>query len=290
MADPIRVSVPSAGGVTLASYRWAPVGEPKGIVQIAHGMGEHALCYQDVADVLVAAGYVVYSHDHRGHGATLREGDTPGVIGSDGWYELVSDIGRVGARAREEHGGLRLALLAHSMGSFAAQQFVLDSSDAIDALALTGTAAVDLRPAPKGDAPIDLTALNAAFRPARTDYDWLTRDDDQVDRYVADPLCGFGIDAAGARAMYEGALRLADPGRVKGIRSDLPVYAAVGDADPVNAHLTLVHPLIERLRTAGLTDVTLRVYEGARHKVLIETNRAQVLAELVAWLDQEVTC
>ena len=183
------------------------------------------------------------------------------------------------------HPGLPLILLGHSMGSFAVQQYLLDHSADVDGVVLTGTAAIDLlEPALDLDVPLDLTGFNAPFQPARTDYDWLSRDEAIVDAYIADPACGFGIDADSAKAMFAGARRLADPAQIAAIRDSLPVYIAVGEADPVNGGLDLLTPLTERLESAGLTDVTVRIYPGARHEILNETNRDDVIAELNSWV------
>jgi alpha-beta hydrolase superfamily lysophospholipase len=171
------------------------------------------------------------------------------------------------------------------MGSFAAQQYVLDHSDELAGLVLTGTALLDLlEPALDPDEPLDLSAFNAPFE-HRTGYEWLSRDTEQVDRYVADERCGFGLSDVDGKQMFASARQLADPQRLAGIRHDLPVYIAVGDQDPVNGQLALVHPFVQRLEAAGLTDVTLQVYEGARHEVFNETNRDEVTADLLAWLD-----
>ncbi|WP_216892608.1 alpha/beta fold hydrolase [Nocardia alni] len=274
-------------GYELAGYRWDPAKSPSAAVQIVHGMGEHALRYAPFAEELTAAGFVVYAYDHRGHGASAA-GD-PGDLGPDGWAALVAEIGLVGDQIRAQHPGLRLGLVAHSMGSFATQQFLLTGSASLDAVALTGTAAIDLlEPALDLDAPLELSAFNAAFQPQRTDFDWLSRDEAVVDTYLADPLCGFGIDQDSARAMFAGSRPLADPAQVAGIRPDLPVYLAVGDHDPVNGGLALFEPLAERLRTAGLTDVTTRVYPGARHEILNETNRDEVTKDLLRWVNDRL--
>src|SRR3954464_14461863 len=285
---PAVLKVPSASDLTLTAYRWDPAGTPRGIVQLTHGMGEHLLRYEALATELTRAGFVVVGQDHRGHGATAQDGRW-GVLGEGGWDELVRDIGRVGEAARAGHADLPLVLLGHSMGSFAAQQYVLDHSDELAGLVLTGTAALDLlEPALDLDQPMDLTAFNAPFAPARTDYDWLSRDPEQVDAYVADQRCGFGLTDVDGRQMFVSARQLADPERLSGLRGDLPVYIAVGEHDPVNGQLALVDPLVARLRDAGLTDVTLAVYPGARHEVFNETNRDEVVADLLAWLERVV--
>jgi alpha-beta hydrolase superfamily lysophospholipase len=127
-----------------------------------------------------------------------------------------------------------------------------------------------------------------AFQPARTDYDWLSRDEAVVDAYVADPLCGFGIDTSSARQMFAGARRLAGPGQVAALRDSLPANIAAGELDPVNGGLTLLTPLTDRLTEAGLTDVTVVTYPGARHEILNETNRDEVIGSLLAWLRRVV--
>jgi len=276
----------SADGTRIAAYRWDPDGEPRAAVQLAHGMGEHASRYDHVARAMNERGYVVYAQDHRGHGATA-DPDALGNLGQGGWPALVADIGLLSAHIRREHPGLPLIVHGHSMGSFAVQQHLLDHSADVDAAVLTGTAVIDLlEPALDLDQPLDLSVFNAAFQPARTDFDWLSRDEAVVDAYVADPLCGFGIDPESAKAMFVGARRLADPDQVSRMRRDLPVYIAVGESDPVNGGLTLLTPLTDRYQAAGLTDVTVRTYPDARHEVLNETNNAEVIGELASWLDR----
>ena len=284
-----RVDFPSEGGVTIAAYRWDPDGEPRAIVQLAHGMGEYALRYAPLAERLAAEGYVVYAPDHRGHGDTASSPEAYGVLGETGWADLVDDVGRMSALATDAHPGLPLALVAHSMGSFAAQQYLLDHSGDVSAVVLSGTAAIDLlEPGMDLEQPMDLSAFNAPFRPQRTDFDWLSRDEAQVDAYIADPRCGFGLDVAGGKAMFAAARQVADPARVAAMRRDLPVYVVVGSMDPVNGGLALVNELVRRYEDAGLEDVTLVVYPDARHEVFNETNREEVVAGLVAWLDEKI--
>jgi alpha-beta hydrolase superfamily lysophospholipase len=251
-------------------------------------MGEHAQRYGHVAQALTDAGYVVYAQDQRGHGASASP-DQPGDLGEGGWPALVDDIGLLTARIRAEQPGLPVILLGHSMGSFAVQQYLLDHSADVDGAVLTGTAVIDLlEPALDLDQPLDLAMFNAPFQPARTDYDWLSRDAVVVDAYVADPMCGFGIDPLSAKDMFIGARRLADPAQVSVMRSSLPVYIAVGEADPVNGGLTLLTPLTDRYAAAGLRDVTVRTYPGGRHEILNETNSDEVVAELIQWADRVV--
>jgi alpha-beta hydrolase superfamily lysophospholipase len=279
----------SADGTELTGYRWAAdEGRTRaGVVVLVHGMGEHLRRYDHVAEALTGRGFVVYGHDHRGHGASMATDDEPGHLGDNGWSALVDDLNLVITRARSDHPGLPVVMVAHSMGSFAAQQFLLDHGADVDAVALTGTAALDLlEPALDLSSDLDLSAFNAPFQPARTNFDWLSRDESMVDAYLADPLCGFGIDAASAREMFAGARRLADPAEVARTPQGLPLYLAVGSKDPVNGGLTLLWALVDRYRAAGLGDVTVRVYDDARHEILNEVNRAEVIEDLLQWLQR----
>lgn len=279
-------TVKASHGSTLAVHHWRAA-SPRGVVQLTHGMGEHSLRYAELAEELNASGWSVVAQDHRGHGASATSEADLGRLGADGWPALVADISAVRDLARVLVPDGPLVLLGHSMGSFAVQQYLPRHSDGIDAVVLTGTAALDLlEPALDLDAPLDLAMFNAPFAPARTDFDWLSRDEARVDAYLADPRCGFGLDVEGAKGLFAGARPLAAPDALESVRSSLPVYIAVGDMDPVNGQLALVHALVERYRTAGLTDVVLRAYQGARHELTNETNRAEVVADLLGWLDQ----
>jgi alpha-beta hydrolase superfamily lysophospholipase len=287
MEPSTRFTYPAQDGVDIVGYRWDPAGMPRGAVQLTHGMGEHVRRYGALARALTDRGLVVYGQDHRGHGATTRSEEELGQLGPDGWTQLVDDVDLLVSLIRDEQPGLPLVLLGHSMGSFAVQQYLLKHGDRVDAVVLTGTTALDqLEPALDLDKPIDLAAFNAAFEPARTEFDWLSRDEAIVDAYIADPRCGFGIDVDAGKDMFIGARRMADPGQVTAIRPDLPLYIAAGELDPVNANLVLLHVLVDRYRAAGLTDVTVRTYPGARHEILNETNRDEVVARILDWLDQ----
>lgn len=287
--SPTTFTFQGGDGLELTGFRWAPAGPPRCVAVLVHGMGEHIRRYDRVADALAGAGYLVVGYDHRGHGASAASDAELGQVGAGGWGELVNDIHVLAARLHDENPGLPLAIVAHSMGSFATQQYLLDHSDEVAAVALTGTAALDLiEPALNLDEPLDLSAFNAPFAPARTDFDWLSRDEAEVDAYLADPHCGFGLDTEGGKAMFAAARAVADPARLAAMRHDLPVYLAVGEHDPVNGQLALVNALVDRYRSAGLTDVTLTTYPEARHEVFNETNRDQVIADLLAWLDRAV--
>jgi len=277
----------SDDGLEIAYFRWRADGKAAAIVQIAHGMGEHSLRYAHVAEFLNQAGFHVYANDHRGHGLSAKGPDSLGDFGIGGWNGLVADMAMLTRLARMREGGLPAILLGHSMGSFAAQQYVLDNSILIAGLVLSGSAAVDkLSIDPSRDA--DLTAFNRSFEPARTPHDWLSRDPAAVDAYEADPLCGFGINKKAMETMVASAIRLIDPAALAQIRKDLPIYIFAGDKDPINHDLEWIKPLAERYRAAGITNVTEKYYPQGRHEMLNETNRDEVMRDLVNWLRRAI--
>ncbi|MEV0687707.1 alpha/beta hydrolase [Nocardia sp. NPDC050378] len=279
-------SFSSTDGTEIHVRSWLPSDtEPQGIVQIAHGMGEHSERYGHLAERLSALGFAVYADDHRGHGLSM--GEVPGELGPDGWNLLVADLVALTEILRERHPGLPVTLFGHSLGSFAVQQYILDHADLVDDVVLCGSTAVDGLFAEIAAAGGDLTAFfNARFQPTRTDADWISRDEAQVDAYIADPWCGFAIDLTNLGELAAVATeRLVKPV----VRPDLPVYVMVGDQDPLNAGLRLSDLLVQRYRDAGLTDLTYRVYAGARHEVLNEVDRDEVEAELIAWITRART-
>lgn len=272
-----------ADGVDIAGFRWADdTLTPHAVLQVAHGMGEHARRYQAPLAPLIAAGWVIYADDHRGHGLTATGPEGHGDFGENGAELVIEDLRRLTSLARAEHPDLPLILLGHSLGSFFAQAFVFDHSKAIDGLVLSGTAAFGDRTGP----PPRLDQIALDGETPRTPFDWLSRDPAEVDAYIADPLCGFSRKPNTADSFAEVAARLKDPAQIARIRKDLPVYVFVGDKDPINQDLELLRPLVDRYREAGLNDVTVKVYPGGRHEMLNETNRAEVVADLMAWLER----
>ena len=275
-------------GLTLTTYAWEEVTEPKAVVQLSHGLAEHAGRYDRLATALNGAGYLVYAHDHPGHGATGEAADSLGSFGAAGWTGLVADVATVGRWVAEQQPDLQLFLVGHSMGSFALQQVIVDHSDLWSGVVLSGTTALDQLAAGMAaggeEATGDLSAFNAGFEP-RTGYEWLTRDEDEVDRYVADAWCGFQTTPDVMPQMFGAADRLADGAVLAGIRSDLPVLVVSGDADPLAGGGALVELVGQRYSDAGLTDVTVRLYPEARHEIFNETNRDEITAFVINWLD-----
>src|SRR5438874_11197049 len=187
-----RFQFTSADGLSIACVKWSGEHETRGVVQIAHGLGEHIERYVELAETLVRGHFVVYGNDHRGHGLTAKGSGSFGDFGPGGFDQLVEDMVSLRVIAKKEHPGKPYILLGHSMGSFAAQQFILDHSHSINGLVLSGSGILDglvsvAQSVPAGEDPMKL--MNASFEPARTPFDWLSRDNAEVDAFIADPLC-----------------------------------------------------------------------------------------------------
>ncbi|MFT4096340.1 MAG: alpha/beta hydrolase [Rhodoblastus sp.] len=288
-------------GARINVHRWLPDGAPRAVIQIAHGLAEHAARYGRLAEALTARGFAIYADDHRGHGLTAPAGELGFFAERDGWRKCVGDLWSLNRRIAADNPGAPIILLGHSMGSFMAQDFVADHSDAIAGLVLSGSngpppaiagigrmiARIErLRLGARGKSAL-LQAMmfgefNKPFKPARTDFDWLSRDEAEVDAYVVDPHCGFQFSNQLAIDLLDALGGLLKPERVARIRKDLPIYIFSGSDDPVGANLPA---LATAYRSAGLDNVEMRVYLGARHETLNETNRDEVTADLVRWLE-----
>ena len=275
--------VSSADGTEIATTAWTDVvGTPRAAVQIAHGLAEHAARYGRFATALNEAGFLVLATDHRGHGRTGR--DRLGDFGAAGFDGLIADVAEYSRAIARDH-DLPVFLFGHSMGSFAAQSVILDHADQYVGVVLSGSTAMDVLAAGLADAegPAGLEAFNAGFE-HRTGFEWLSRDEAEVDRYVADPWCGFETPPETIPMLFDQAGRLADPDELAKVRSDLPILIASGSDDPLAGGGELVQLLGRRYRDAGIADVTVTVYPGGRHEILNETNRDEVTADIVDWL------
>ncbi len=272
-----RFRYEGADGTGLAGFVWRGDAQPKAVLQLAHGAGEHAGRYLGPMGPIVEAGYVIYTADHRGHG--LTSGMTSlGDFGPGGAPAAVDDMAVLSRRARAENPDLPLILMGHSMGAMFSQAYILDHSDLIDALVLSGTTGPGPRPA---------GGPNSGYANPRTEYDWLSRDEAEVDKYIADPFCGIRFKPDSMASFMALRERDMSPEALAKVKSGLPTYVFVGDEDPINRKLEGLTPLIEAYRAAGLK-LDLKVYPGGRHEMLNETNRAEVVRDLLAWLDKTV--
>ena len=287
--------------------QWLPDGPAKAMIMLSHGMAEHSGRYGRLAEALCSAGYGVYAPDQRGHGRTADEGTLGLYAEKDGWNKVVGDLASLNQHIGQQQPGLPIILLGHSMGSYIAQAYLLHHSASLHGAILSGSnfqpvalyraarviaRAERLRQGVRGRSALieflSFGSFNKAFKPNRTAFDWLSRDPDEVDKYISDPLCGFRctnqlwIDLLGGLQQISKASNLAqiDPG--------LPILVMGGECDPVSEGKRLKN-LAHALREAGCQHLQLNVYPQARHEVFNETNRDAVTADVLTWLDQALT-
>ena len=309
--DTTTFTVTATDGTPLHVFRWSPDAGavPKAVVQIAHGMAEHSARYARFAEVLTAAGYAVYAQDHRGHGQTAGDLKRAGFFAEhDGWSTVVEDMYAVTRTIREEQPGLPIFLFGHSMGSMLSRTYAIRHGAELDGLILSGTggdpgmlgkvgqvvALVEAKVRGKGTASPLLDKLsfgnfNKPFEPARTPFEWLSRDPAEVDAYIADPWCGFVCTAGMFQDLLSGIALINADSQVARIPQGLPIYLFSGAEDPVGDKTKGVQQVVDQFRRLGIKDVFVRFYLGARHEVLNETNRDEVMADVVDWLDDHLS-
>lgn len=298
-------------GVEIAGERRLPDGAPKAAVIVAHGMAEHAARYGRFAEELAGAGYAVYVPDHRGHGRTAAGDDRSGRAGrlgwagADGWNGMLRDLDRLAVLVRERHPGAPVFLFGHSMGSVLAQRFAQLHGERLAGLILSGTfgaapnigagiAVASVLRLLRGDrAPSALqrtmfAGFNKGFAPQPTGFEWLSRDDAEVRKYADDPRCGFTFSNRLLVDMLRGYAETWKPANERRIPVALPVLLFSGARDPVGANTRAVTALAQRYRGLGLRDVQVTFYPDARHEMLNETNRDEVVRDVLAWLDARV--
>lgn len=295
----------AADGVALFVQGWRPEATPRGIVQIAHGLAEHGGRYARLAAALTEADYAVYASDHRGHGRSARTPEDLGFFAAgDGWSKCLDDLWQLNRRLAADYPGAPIILLGHSMGSFMVQHFISTHGDALTGAVLSGSggkpsalAAVGrlvgrlerLRLGRRGRSALmhalSFGAFNKPFEPSRTPFDWLSRDAAEVDKYVADPLCGFPASVQLWIDLLDALGDVTSGQRQARIPKHLPIYIIAGSRDPVGANTKSVAQLLTAYREAGLERVAHRFYVDARHELFNETNRDEVTRDLIAWLD-----
>lgn len=290
-------------------YRWSPADPQvplRGVLQIAHGMAETAKRYKRLARVLTARGFAVYANDHRGHGRTAGSPEELGWPGKNGFAGMAEDLIRLGGLIRREHPELPLFLLGHSMGSFLTQKAMYSGHEAYTGFILSGTngprallgfgkSLARAQALLQGDKhpsmlmnTLSFGGFNRGFLPARTPFDWLSRDEAEVDKYIQDPQCGFLCSAGFFRGLFELLQEIHRPERIQYIPRRKPVYIFGGDRDPVGLNGVGVQRLIELYARLGLQDVEVKLYPGGRHEMLNEINRDEVMANVADWLERHL--
>jgi alpha-beta hydrolase superfamily lysophospholipase len=283
---PIKRSFKDDFGVEIMFYEW-PVAEPKAVIQIAHGLGEHARRYDAMAATLNKAGFSVYADDHRGHGQTgakqlenkqIKRLGNLGPGGMKATYKQVADFSKL---IKSENPNRPLVLLGHSWGSFIAQKIINKYSDMYDAVVLSGSALTMPGYLATGD-------FNKVWKklPGSTGYEWLSRDVEIQNKFVADPLT-FLAAAAQVLGIKNSLLMFGKPS--KDVRRDLPILVQVGEADPIGGEYSN-KALVEAYRkNAGIEDIELYVYHECRHEIYNELNKEAIIDDLVTWVNQRVS-
>lgn len=296
----------ASDGASLSAYKWEPASSPRGVIHIAHGLAEHAGRYARTAKALNAFGYVVYAHDMRGHGKSAQSPDDLGFLAEDdGWNRVVRDVAEMVTSEAESHAELPVILLGHSLGSYLAQQVIYEYPNLIQAVILSApngkptflanagraiARAERLRLGKRGRSQVinsmTFGKFNEAFAPVETPFDWLSRDSAEVKLYFNDARCGFISTTQLWVDFLDGLSTLAQPTQKRKIPITLPVYILAGSRDPVCAYGKGAEALVAEYKEAGLRDVTFKLYPEARHELLNETNRNEVIDDLVSWLEK----
>ena len=269
-----------AQGVTIHYYVWKAA-KAKGVVQLVHGLGEHALRYERLAGELVEAGYSVYADDHRGHGQTGMEqwgGDTSklGKLGAGGLRATIAAIEQFTGMVRSENPDVPLAALGQSWGSLMLQIILNTHSANYDGMVLTGTAHRTLTDMNSGD-------LNKKFKHlGTTGNEWLSREPSVAFDFDEDPLT-FYAAAAKLFGIVDGLRLVGRP--AKNIGHDIPLLILIGSEDSLGGEKSIEKLAKAYVERSKLSDVTAIVYPGARHEVFNETNRDEVVSDLINWLD-----
>ena len=295
----------SLTGAKLNVYSLVPQKEVKAIIHIAHGMVEHALRYSRFASELCQSGFAVYSHDIRGHGDTEAEDAPQGVFAkTNGFNAILKDQNDVIKLAKERHPNKPIICFGHSLGSIINLNFALRYPKMVNALACWNSG-IETGILPRASRIIlsiesvfrdpnlpsliawklSFGAWNSKFKPNRTDFDWLSQDDKEVDLYVNDSLCGFEASISMWRDILEGVFFAGNQKNLINLDKNLPVHILGGGIDPCTNNGKDMEKLALKLKNNGLSDVTCNILDNTRHESLNEVNRDQTIKEFMNWLD-----
>lgn len=295
---------------TIYYYQWfAAKKKPlKGIIQIAHGVGEHAARYHSFAEVLQNEGYEVYANDHRIHGKSVKNEDYLGYYdGEDYFTDALNDMHQLSEIIKKEHPTKKIILFGHSMGSLLSRAYVTKYGEDLEALILSGTASFM-----KGLGTFGILSakflgkingkhrsnemlknmffsrFNANFKPNRTIVDWLSRDEQQVDLFEADPLRIEDFSLSVYMDILVGSKKVNEESAFQNTPKKLPIYIFSGDQDPVGEMGKGVQKVANNYKKAGIENITLAIYEGGRHEMLNEINKNEVEEDLLTWLNKQL--
>jgi alpha-beta hydrolase superfamily lysophospholipase len=296
-------------GTQISVNRWIPDGEIKAVIQLSHGMAEHALRYDRFGSQLAEQGFLVSAHDHRGHGKTAHYAlsQNTGMLGyladHHGFDCVTEDLNEIIQKCRSDFPEKKIILLAHSFGSFVGQSYCERFGTTIDGCILCGSAGprrlliaqarviafiTGLVRGKKHCTPflnrLAFGSYTKGIVPLKTSYDWLSRDAGEVALYKSDSWCGFVPTTGFFQDMFYGLSVIHRPKNIKKIPVELPIYILYGTDDPVGDYGKTIHALAGIYRKTGIYHVDERDYEGARHELLNETNRNEVVSDIVSWI------
>jgi len=298
----------STGKNRIRARKCIPDGQPRAVVQIAHGIAEHMERYDDFMEFLAENGYVAVGNDHLGHGKSITRPAEQGIFAEkDGWSYVVRDMDKLRDLMRREYPDLPYIFFGHSMGSFLTRTYLIEHPDKYDAAILSGTghqgkplvlagyATANLQTRLRGPAADGQMLSNMAFgsytkriEAPRTPFDWLSRREDVVDKYIADPLCGFVAKVSLYRDMMGGIRFLTAQKNIDKMNKEAPIYFMSGAEDPVGDYGAGVERAYKAFCDAGLHDVSIRLYPGGRHEMLNEINNREVYQDILNWLNEKV--
>lgn len=297
------------GDLEIFVYKWLPDEniQVKGIVQIAHGMAETAARYEGFASDLTKNGFIVYANDHRGHGKTAGQVSKLGDLGEDGFNAMVQNMHQLNERIKDENKKLPIFLFGHSMGSFLTQRYICLYGNELNGAIISGSCGkqgitVDIaRMIAKGEIKkigrtgksnkldkLSFGSYNNSFKPNRTAFDWLSSDNNQVDKYIADPFCGTVFTAGFFYDFLGGLKSIADNKEIKNVPKNLPIYIFSGEKDPVGKNGKGVLKLVNTYKEHGVVDLTYKLYKDGRHEMLNEINKEEVIDDVIKWLNAHI--
>ena len=300
---------PSATGVAdIFARSWAPEEkEIKGVLQISHGMAEHGERYEELAGFLCEKGYAVIINDHVGHGRSVNSDADLGYFNGDknkAGIGFVEDVHTLTKIALDEF-KKPVILMGHSMGSFVARHYITKYSSDIAGAVICGTAG----PNPAAGAGILIASLiekikgpkyksefinGVAFGTynkrceGRTPFDWLSVNKENIDKYIADPYCGFLFTLSGYKNLFEVLKFVSEPSWYSAVPSDLPMYLIAGTEDPVGMYGKGVKTVFDKLNETGHKNVQIKLYEGDRHEIHNEDDRFTVYTDIASWCDSVI--
>ena len=291
-------------GNSIVTYKWIPKGKLKAILLIVHGMAEYAQRYESFALALNESGYGVYCNDIIGHGKSIKTNDDLGHFPVNGFKIAVEDIHELNKIIQKEHTNIPIIIMGHSMGSFLTQSYICTYGKEVAGCILSGTAgkqgntafgAVISKICKTVQGPrkrsnfldkLSFGRYNTAFKPNRTSFDWLSRDNAEVDKYIESPLCGFVCTTGFFYELSSSMSKLYDENRVKNIPKELPIYIFGGEKDPVGNNTKSVLTLINMYNELKIKDLEYFFYKDGRHEMLNESNKNEVINDVIIWLDK----